>query len=235
MSVSITAQPLRGALMIIAKTPEPGRVKTRLSPPLTPDGACEVAWACLLDTLAVAANVPAQRHVLVLDGTPGPWIPPGFDVIAQRGDGLAGRLAAAFQDVFSSGSTFGLVIAMDTPQLETSVLHEALDTLARRGVAVLGPAADGGFWAIGLQDDLDPVSVFADIPMSTPQTGAFQERRLRTLGCALSLLPVLRDIDDVADLVAVSTLVPQRRIAQVARAVVAKSHFTKEHQCLSCI
>ena len=76
------------ALLVIAKQPVPGRVKTRLCPPCTPDQAAALAEASLLDTLAAVAATPASRRVLVFEGDPEPWCPAGFDTFAQRGDGL---------------------------------------------------------------------------------------------------------------------------------------------------
>ncbi len=68
---------------MIAKEPVPGRVKTRLTPPFTPQEAARLAEAALADTLAAAAAAPVARRVLVLDGSPGPWVPPGFEVVPQ--------------------------------------------------------------------------------------------------------------------------------------------------------
>ena len=229
-----TAPERHDALMVIAKVPEPGRVKTRLSPPLTAHGACQVAWACLLDTLDVVAQVDVERRVLVLDGRPGSWIPPGFDIIAQRGDGLAARLTAAFEDVFASGSSRGLVIAMDTPQVDCAMLRQALDALATSARSLLGPATDGGDWAIGLRSDVDPAAVFLGIPMSTPDTGLAQGQRLCTVGYAPHVLPTLRDIDDIDDLLAVSLLVPQRRIATITHALFAHTESLLGANNASC-
>ena len=75
-------------LMVIAKEPVPGRVKTRLTPAYTPAEAAELAEAALSDTLAAVASVGVTRRILALAGSPGRWLPPGFDVIAQRGGGL---------------------------------------------------------------------------------------------------------------------------------------------------
>ena len=202
---------LSGVMMVIAKTPEPGQVKTRLCPPLTPAQACDVAWACLLDTLDVAAAVPASRHVLVLAGEPGDWIPSCFEVIAQRGDGLAARLAAAFTDV----SETGVVIAMDTPQVTVAQLGAGLQALETNAEAVLGMAADGGYWLIGLRQDLDFDSVFHHVPMSTSHTGQDQQRRLDSLGLRTTLLPTLRDIDTIDDLHVVASGMPSGRLPRV--------------------
>jgi uncharacterized protein len=187
---------LSGVMMVIAKTPVVGRVKTRLCPPLSLEQACDVAWACLLDTLDIAALVPASRHVLVLDGEPGKWIPERFEVLAQRGDGLAERLAAAFADVNDAG----VVIAMDTPQVSAEHLSAGLTALDAGADAVLGLAADGGYWMIGLRRDVDPVAVFNNVPMSTSETGQAQRSQLEALGLRTVLLPSYRDIDTMEDL-----------------------------------
>ena len=89
--------------------------------------------------------------------------------------------------------------------------------------AVLGPALDGGFWAIGLQRGCDPAAVFDGIPMSTPRTGAAQRARLAALGLDPVLLPTLRDLDDMEDLVAIAAAGPPR-LAALAR--LFRSHST---------
>ena len=82
-------------LIVIAKEPVPGRVKTRLCPPCTPDDAARLAAAALADTFAAVQPAPADARTVVLDGHPGGWIPAGFDVIPQRAGGLDARLALA--------------------------------------------------------------------------------------------------------------------------------------------
>jgi glycosyltransferase A (GT-A) superfamily protein (DUF2064 family) len=83
-------------LLVLAKTPVPGRVKTRLSPALSPGQAALVAAAALADTLAAVAASGVERRILALDGAPGDWIPSGFEVVAQCGDTFNERLAAAW-------------------------------------------------------------------------------------------------------------------------------------------
>ncbi|NEA82606.1 glycosyltransferase, partial [Actinospica acidiphila] len=75
-------------LLVIAKEPRPGRVKTRLTPPFTPEEAAALAEAALADTLDAVARTPARRRVLVLDGSPGPWLPAGVEVVPQCAGGL---------------------------------------------------------------------------------------------------------------------------------------------------
>jgi uncharacterized protein len=212
---------MRPALVVIAKAPAPGRSKTRLCPPCTPQQAAILAEAALCDTLAAVACASAggARRVLVLDGAPGPWLPAAFEVIAQRGSGLAERLAAAFEDV--GGPAF--LVGMDTPQLTPALLVRGLQALDHGGSA-LGLAHDGGYWGIGLRTPC--AAAFADVPMSTASTGAVQISRLRALGLAPVRLPALRDVDVIADARAVARLTPRSRfagaLATIERAIAAR-------------
>jgi len=194
-------------LLIIAKAPVPGRVKTRLSPPCTPGQAAVLAAAALADTLRAAAGArrPARR-VLVLDGRPGPWVPAGFDVIAQRGDGLAERLAAAFDDAGAPA----FLVGMDTPQLTPALLDAGLAALADADAAY-GAALDGGYWGIGLRK-ADP-NVFRGVPMSRADTGAVQRARLDELGLRTADLPALLDVDTIGDARAVAATAPDSGFA----------------------
>ena len=198
---------MRAALVVIAKAPEPGRSKTRLCPPCTPVQAAALAEAALRDTLAAVAAVPARR-LLALDGPLGAWAPKGFDVIAQRGDGLGERLGHALPAVGGPA----VVVGMDTPQLTPRLLGAAAARLLSPGVdAVLGPALDGGYWTIGLRRP-DP-AVFAGVPMSSPETGETQLDRLGALGLRTAVLEPLRDVDTIADARAVARDAPGTRFA----------------------
>src|SRR6059058_5897007 len=95
-------------VLVLAKSPEPGRVKTRLCPPLSPAEAADVAAAALADTLDAAAACGADRKILALAGPPGPWLPAGFEVIEQRGTGLAERLANAWIAAGGGGVQIGM-------------------------------------------------------------------------------------------------------------------------------
>lgn len=186
-------------VMVLAKAPVAGRAKTRLCPPCDPEQAARLAEAALVDTLRAVAATLCRRRVLVLDGAPGRWLPAGFEVVPQRGDGLDERLANAFADVGGGG----LLIGMDTPQLTPARVTASLGALAACGVdAVLGPAVDGGWWGIGLRAP-DP-AVFLGVPMSTPYTGAAQRTRMRRLGLRTRALSPLRDVDDFDDAITVA-------------------------------
>jgi hypothetical protein len=200
------------ALLVIAKAPVPGRVKTRLCPPCTPRQAAALATAALADTLAAAARATrATRRILVLDGDAGAWLPPGFDVLPQRGDGLAARLAAAFADAGGPA----LLIGMDTPQVTPALLDAGIAALDH-APAVLGHAYDGGYWAVGLRRP-DP-EVFRGVPMSAATTAAAQRGRLAALGLRTAALPPLRDVDTIADARAVAAEVPAGRFARALEA-----------------
>jgi glycosyltransferase A (GT-A) superfamily protein (DUF2064 family) len=138
--------PWRAHVLVMAKAPVPGRVKTRLCPPLSYEQAAVVAEAALADTLDAASRCGAQRKVVALDGEPGLWLPAGFEVIAQRAGGLDRRLAGGWADVGGPG----LQIGMDTPRITADLLDHCLEETCSPGVtASLGLAGDGGWWAIG--------------------------------------------------------------------------------------
>ncbi|MFE1949499.1 DUF2064 domain-containing protein [Streptomyces sp. NPDC059524] len=190
-------------LLVIAKEPRPGRVKTRLTPPFTPEDAAALAEAALCDTLHAVAAAPAERRVLVLDGEPGPWLPAGFDVVPQSGGGLDERLA----DAFAGCEGPALLVGMDTPQLSPAQLTVDFTDCD----AWFGPALDGGFWALGLAAP-DP-ALLRGVPMSTARTGAVQRERLHAAGLRVRDLPTLRDVDTAADAAAVAALAPDSRFA----------------------
>ncbi|MFF4835898.1 DUF2064 domain-containing protein [Streptomyces sp. NPDC001315] len=190
-------------LLVIAKEPLPGHVKTRLTPPFTPREAALLAEAALADTLRTVLRTPVERRLLVLAGRPGPWLPPGFDVVPQCPGGLDERLAAAF------GGCDGpaLLIGMDTPQ----VTPELLTVDFADHDAYFGPAEDGGFWSLGLASP-DP-ALLRGVPMSTPTTGTVQRQRLVAAGLRVRDLPLLRDVDTAADAEAVAASAPGTRFA----------------------
>ncbi|MEU5952530.1 DUF2064 domain-containing protein [Streptomyces sp. NPDC047525] len=207
-------------LLVIAKEPLPGRVKTRLTPPYTPEEAAELAAASLADTLRAVLAAPAHRRVLVLAGQPGPWLPAGIEVVPQCAGGLDERLAAAF--ACCSGPA--LLIGMDTPQVTPGLLAPALDPDAWRDCdAWFGPAVDGGFWALGLAEP-DP-ELLRGVPMSRPDTGAQQRARLTGAGLRVRDLPLLRDVDTADDAGKVAEAAPGSRFAAtLARLGTAAGH-----------
>lgn len=195
-------------MLVMAKAPVPGRVKTRLCPPCDPVEAAGLAEAALADTLEAVAWCGASRRLLALDGQPGDWLPPGFTVFRQSGSSFGERLARAW----ARAGGPGLQIGMDTPQVTGPLLDGLLGRMACGSRStLLGPAEDGGWWALGLPV-ADP-EVFRGVPMSTGTTGARQRRRLQELGYAVEEVETLRDVDSIEDARAVAAVAPESRFA----------------------
>ncbi len=212
-------------VIVLAKAPSPGRVKTRLTPPLTADQAAAVAAAALDDTFrAVLSSTRSTGIVAVFDGDPSPWVPTGIAVIPQGDGGLDRRLPAAFGDVHALHRTAMVLIAMDTPQVTAAMVDEAIDALAQPEVdAVFGPADDGGFWLIGLRallpDETSYDLLFHDVPMSTDGTGAAQRERLLSRGWRVHDVGRLRDIDEIGDIIAVANAEPRLQVTRAWRKI----------------
>ena len=193
-------------VLVLAKAPVPGRVKTRLCPPLTPEGAAQVAAAALEDTLDAVRAVDVARRVLVVDGA---LRADGFARQPQTTGPLDARLGHAF-DVAAARGLPALLVGMDTPQLTPAVLEDACRALLSAD-AVLGLAEDGGWWALGLQRP-DGV-LLRGVETSRDDTGRVQRRRLDAAGLDTHDLPVLRDVDTAADARAVAEEAPHGRFA----------------------
>ena len=203
-------------VIVMAKAPRPGRVKTRLCPPYTAEEAAAVAAAALADTLDAVAASEAVRKVLALDGPPGPWLPPGFELIPQRGVTFNDRLANAWADAGGPGVQIG----MDTPQVTAAELDGLLALVdggrPDRRNAVLGHTLDGGWWVIGWRQ-ADPHAVFAGVPMSAATTGRAQQTRLLALGFDVMAAAAKQDIDTIDDLATIARAFPTLRTAAVAQ------------------
>ncbi|SMC89595.1 TIGR04282 family arsenosugar biosynthesis glycosyltransferase [Lentzea albidocapillata] len=210
---------MRFCLLIMAKSPVPGQVKTRLCPPLSAEEAADVAAASLLDTISAALDTSGAVPVVALAG-----MVRREDVrdalaecvvIPQRGVSFAERLVNAHADIARFRMPV-LQIGMDTPQVTPSLL----ESCAEFGEAALGFALDGGWWALGLRDPLR-AEVLRDVPMSRADTGALTLEALH--GLEVRPLPMLSDVDTMADARAVARLVPGSRFAAaLTQAAVAR-------------
>jgi glycosyltransferase A (GT-A) superfamily protein (DUF2064 family) len=215
-------------VLVVAKAPVSGDVKTRLGADIGLDAAAEVAAAALLDTLhACAAAFPSGRRHLALAGDLGPAVRGaeirealrGWDVFAQEGDGFAARLVHAHAVVAGRGHGPVVQVGMDTPQVTPELLLAAVDALGDPSgsgsyAGVLGPADDGGWWVLCLRDGLEAAPLAA-VAMSTPATYDDTWRALETSGLRLAVTSVLSDVDTVTDADAVAALAPHGRFAQV--------------------
>ncbi len=217
------------AVLVLAKAPEPGRVKTRLCPPATPAQAADIAAAALFDTLDAARAVPGARVVVALTGRRRSAARAGalsaalrdLTVVPQRGLDLGDRIAAAHRDTaLALPGTATVQIGMDTPQVDPALLAEAGDRLRHGADAVLGPAADGGWWALGLRDPRH-AGLVRCVRTSCADTGERTLDALRKAGLRVRLLPELRDVDTFADALAVAAAVPGTRFAAAVADVAA--------------
>lgn len=203
-------------VIVLAKSPQPGRVKTRLSPVFSPEEAAALAAAAIRDTLDAVAEASPRHTVVAWDGPAVPWLPCDATILGQRGEGLDARLEHAFADVL--GATLDrptLLVGMDTPQLRGTDLQvdwQGAD-------AVLGPCDDGGYWAIGLRRHC-PGAILG-VPMSTDHTGADQLARLEHLGLTVRMLPSMRDVDGPDDAAHVAALRPEGRFARLHERLLA--------------
>jgi len=219
-------------LIVIAKETIPGKVKTRLHPPLSYEQAAEVAAAAIQDTLAAASAVDVDRRILYFDGN---LFPPGsedYEVVPQGTGDLDVRLAHIFDHC--TGPT--VLIGMDTPQLDAQVLRDMFarwaaeddDEATDAGTTdvFFGFANDGGFWTLGMREP--DGSLIRGVPMSKDDTGRVQLDRLEAAGLSVSLVPELVDVDTIDDARTVATLAPHTRFAETLRRIEGTTSATAE-------
>lgn len=207
MNQSVNRQSSGAALVIFAKAPVPGEVKTRLCPPLTPDEASSLHGSLVLDVLEKArgaagmdrwlACLPAADHVFfqIMEERY------GVRLLDQAGRDLGERMAAAFQALFERGYRRVLLVGTDVPLLPASIFGQANGLLASHDL-VLGPALDGGYYLIGLTRPTP--ALFTDIPWSTDRVCALTQAKAEALGLKTSTLPAFRDLDTIEDLLALT-------------------------------
>lgn len=198
-------------LVVIAKECLPGKVKTRLHPPLTLEQAALLAAASLDDTLAAVASLPATRRVLAFDGDIPPAAAAGWEILPQVSGGLDVRLASIF-DSFDEPT---VLIGMDTPQVTAALLAPvfATDLTNAHTDAWLGLADDGGFWALAMKKPNG--ALIRGVPMSQDDTGSRQLARLTDAGLRVGQLSSLMDVDTIDDAHIVAAVAPHGLFAHV--------------------
>jgi glycosyltransferase A (GT-A) superfamily protein (DUF2064 family) len=210
-------------LLVVAKAPEPGRAKTRLAATVGDRVAADIAAAALLDTLDAVAAAPAASRVVALTGDLDAAAAEAqirqrlesFTVIEQRGDDFADRLANAHIDAAAGFPV--LQIGMDTPQVTADLLAGCARSLLG-APAVLGPAVDGGWWVLGVQDPAMAECLRA-VPMSQPDTGELTWKALHDNGIDVITVDRLADFDIADDVAAVREACgPASRFARATRA-----------------
>ena len=191
------------ALTVMAKAPRPGKVKTRLSPPLTAEQAAALNTCFLRDTTRNIADVAAASEASGLvsytpvgdEGLFDGLLPVGFKLVAQRGDGFGERLLAAAEDILACGFGAVCLINSDSPTLPADSLRHAVEELNRPGDRiVLGGASDGGYYLIGMKAPHS--QPFTGIHWSTSTVYAETVAAIAYAGVELVELPVWYDVDD---------------------------------------
>jgi rSAM/selenodomain-associated transferase 1 len=190
----------RRALVVIAKEPVPGAVKTRLAPFVGADGAARVAAAMLADTVAVMTQVEAD-----------PWVcfappdargrmarlAPGCGLLAQVQGDLGDRLAACFAALLDGGAERVVIVGADTPHVPRAT-YEAAFALLDQVEVVLGPAEDGGYYLVGAKAALP--ELFVGVPMGTRVVLQETIQRAIRRRLRIATVPTLRDLDRLEDL-----------------------------------
>ena len=188
-------------LAVFARWPEPGRVKTRLSPALPAALACDLYRALLADALAAAAACPADARSLhwaeAPAGRAAGATPAGFEARDQRGADLGERLGHATGELLRVRGARAVIIGADCPDLDATRIAAGFTALERAEL-VLGPAHDGGYYLIGLTRPVP--TLFRGLDWGTSRVLAQPRERARTLDLSMTELEPLGDLDTPADL-----------------------------------
>jgi hypothetical protein len=190
-------------IVIFAKAPVPGRVKTRLIPALGAEGAAALAAEMLDRTVeeALASGLPVE-----LCGEPDAkaWheARAGLALTAQGDGGLGERLARTAERVLAEEKI--LLIGADCPELDRIRLQAAAEALDDHDV-VIHPAQDGGYALLGLRRIAR--SIFEGIDWSTSVVAAQTVARIEALGWSLRVAETLRDVDEPSDLLVIPDLI----------------------------
>ncbi|MXW63721.1 MAG: glycosyltransferase [Bacteroidetes bacterium SB0662_bin_6] len=208
---------MSAALIVFAKPPVPGRVKTRLTPPLSPEDAARLYESFLQDALDQYQGLGVTlRLYLALDGSPpGRGIPAqhgdrfaqwgdiytrwvGKNVFRQKGEGLGERMRQAFEETFAEGHRRVILIGTDHPTLPSAWIREGFSLLEGGDAVVLGPTGDGGFYLIGMNESFS--QVFEGMTYSHEAVFEQTAARVASCGASLQMLPEWYDVDTFDDL-----------------------------------
>jgi uncharacterized protein len=197
-------------LVILAKYPQPGKVKTRLGATIGLDRAAQLYRAFLADLrdrfdVAQHAGSYTLRWACAPNAASlAPLLGPQARLFTQQGDDLGERLYNACVEMYALGYERLVILGSDAPQLPASTVARAF-VLLNRYDAVLGPAEDGGYYLAGLHLRPEPADLFRGIHMSTPDVLRDTLRRAATLGHSVALLEPAFDIDEAPELARLAT------------------------------
>jgi len=197
----------RSCIALFVKPPLPGRVKTRLARDIGDEAACSIYLALVERVLA---NIAASDLPLVIfydgdnaDQLPLAWREAAQICIPQQGGDLGERMANALGQLFSDGIEQAVLIGSDIPGLDAAYLHNAFRLLAGHDL-VIGPAIDGGYCLIGFHSSTFTPPLFQQIPWSSGQVLELTLSAAEAARLSVGLLPPLRDIDTLDDLIHIS-------------------------------
>lgn len=189
---------MRRCIIIFGREPIPGRVKTRLARDIGPEAAARIYSRLLLHTIEEARYIGIPVLLSLAEEIQGSWSPPeGLEIEVQADGNLGRRMREAFRSRFEEGADQVLLVGSDCPGLNRSHLLKAFEQLHRFPV-VLGPASDGGYWAIGQRGP--GVDCFTGVPWSSQETLKATRASLRSQQLDWSELEILGDIDTIGDL-----------------------------------
>lgn len=209
-------------VLVMAKVPIPGQVKTRLAATQGAVRAAQLAAAALLDTFDVCEQTfgLGRCHVSLggdlgqLDDVELLSRLRSWTVHPQWGAGLGERIANAHRELCPTSHAPVVQIGIDTPQVTSAVLGSVAAMAVHQ--PVLGLADDGGWWVLATNDPAQ-VDGLEDVPMSTARTGQMTWELLRSRGSSVGVAPVMRDVDEAVDAEHVATLAPMTRFARAWR------------------
>lgn len=194
------------ALILFAKFPRPGEVKTRLGEVIGMDAAAEVYRQFAAHTFALAQTLSSAGVEVFVFYAPGAtesemvqWVGYPFRYECQQGKDLGERIHNAFDTVFRHGASQCVLIGTDVPEMDLPTLNASFSSLAAADV-VVGPSTDGGYYLLGMHANTK--SIFADVPWSTNEVFHRTLDHIITLQLHHCVLPVLNDIDTAADYLA---------------------------------
>lgn len=190
-------------LMIFAKAPDPGSVKTRLQPILTPEERARLQEAFLLDTLALTDSLPVRRVLAAAPSVGHPFFvhcsqARSIPLVRQEGESLGDRMRNAFEWGFRQGFQRVVLIGCDAPTLPADFIREAFEDLRHVSV-VIGPSRDGGYYLIGARPPL--ADLFSGVRWGSDQVMLETLKKINAEKMECALLPFWYDIDRPADLI----------------------------------
>lgn len=184
------------ALLVFAKVPRPGHVKTRLTPLLTPAEAARLYTAFLRDALRQYERLDAAVRLYVAPPLPEGGlvgVPDGISVHEQVGKGLGERMKNAFREGFEAGDEQLIVVGTDHPTLPSAFLDRGFEALSGASSISIGPSVDGGFYLLGMNDPY-PV-LFDDMTYSHENVFSETVARAGHTDAAVTVLPEWYDVD----------------------------------------